>query len=57
MKQEADIEVVAVIVIASLVNEEARKIGLGTKMLEERYGATVYSIITDKDISDYLNKI
>lgn len=56
LKEEADIEVVAVIVIANLVNEEARKSGLG-KILEERYGAKVYSIITDKDISDYLNKI
>ena len=55
LKEQADIDVVAVIVIANLVNEEARKKGLGEKMLEERYGTKVYSIITDKDINDYLN--
>lgn len=57
LKEEANIEVVAVIVIVNLVNEEAREKGLGAKMLEERYGAKVYSIITDKDINDYLNKV
>lgn len=57
LREETDIEVIAVIVIANLVNEEAKKKGLGAKMLEERYGAKVYSIITDKDINDYLNKV
>ena len=55
LKEQADIDVVAVIVIANLVNEEAREKGLGENMLEERYGTKVYSIITDKDINDYLN--
>ena len=55
LKDEADIEVVAVIVIANLTNEEAAQKRLGAKMVEERYGAKVHSIITDKDIRDYLN--
>ena len=55
LKDEADIEVVAVIVIANLTNEEAAQKGLRAKMVEERYGAKVHSIITDKDIRDYLN--
>ncbi len=40
----------AVIVIADLTNEEAKERGLGTKMLETRYGLKVYPIITEKDI-------
>ena len=52
----AQIEVVAVVVIADLTNEEAKTKGLGAKMLEEKYGAKVYSIITEKDIASVLNK-
>lgn len=28
--------------------------GLGTRMVEEKYGAKVYSIITEKDIQQFL---
>jgi orotate phosphoribosyltransferase len=56
LKEEAEIEVVAVVVIANLENEEIIKNGLGAKMIEEQWGAKVYSIITDKDINDYINR-
>lgn len=50
LKELADIEVTALVVIADLTNEEAREKGLGTKLVEEKYGTKVYSIITAKDI-------
>ena len=56
LKEEAEIEVVAVVVIANLENEEIIKNGLGAKMIEEQWGTKVYSIITDKDINDYINR-
>lgn len=49
LKEIADIDVVAIVVIANLSNEEAITKGYGPKMLEEKYGAKVYSIITEKD--------
>ncbi len=54
LKEVADIEVTAVVVIADLTNEEAKAKKLGTAMLEEKYGTKVYSIITDKDIENVL---
>ena len=54
MKSVADIEVTAIIVIADLTDEEARAQGLGAQMLEEKYGAKVYSIITEKDVRKVL---
>ena len=56
LKEVADIEVVAVVVIADLTNEEAKEKGLGAQMLEARYGAKVVSIIQEKDVINYLNR-
>ena len=55
LKEQADIEVTALVVIADLTNEEARAKGLGTTMIEEKYGTKVYSIITAKDIERVIN--
>ena len=54
LKEIVDIEVVAVIVIADLTDEEARERGLGTEMLETKYGAKVYSIIMERDVAKAL---
>ena len=40
--------------VADLTNDEAKAQGYGAQMLEEKYGAKVYSIITEKDISNCL---
>ena len=56
LKAVADIEITAVVVIADLTNEEAKAQELGTKMVEEKYGTKVYSIITTKDIETMLKK-
>ena len=56
LKEVADIEVTAVVVIADLTDDEARAKGLGARMLEEKYGAKVYSIITEKDVTKVLGK-
>ena len=50
----ANIDVIAVIVIADLTDDEARAQGLGAQMLEEKYGEKVYSIITEKDVVKFL---
>ena len=50
LKEVADIDVTAVVVIADLTDDEARAQGLGAQMLEEKYGAKVYPIITEKDV-------
>lgn len=54
LKEVADIDVTAVIVIADLTNDEVAAQELGTGMVEEKYGAKVYSIITEKDIQQFL---
>lgn len=54
LKSVADIEVTAIIVIADLTDEDARARGLGARMLEEKYGAKVYSIIMEKDVRKVL---
>lgn len=54
LKGVADIDVTAVVVIADLTDDEARAKGLGVQMLEEKYGAKVYSIITEKDVAKVL---
>lgn len=54
LKEMADIDIVAVVVIADLTDEDARTQGLGAKLLEEKYGAKVYSIITEKDVQKVL---
>lgn len=54
LKEVANIDVIAVVVIADLTDDEARVQGLGTQMLEEKYGAKVYSIITEKDVAKFL---
>lgn len=56
LKEVANIDVIAVVVIADLTDEEARGQGLGAQMLEEKYGAKVYSIITEKDVTKALCK-
>lgn len=53
LREVADINVVAVIVIADLTNEEALQKGLGTPMIEEKFGTRVYSIIKDVDIEKF----
>jgi len=55
LKELADIEIAALVVIADLTDEEAKAKGLGTKLLEEKYGTKVYSIITAKDIEGMIN--
>ncbi len=50
LKELADIEIAALVVIADLTNEEAKAKGLGTKLVEEKYATKVYSVITAKDI-------
>lgn len=55
LKTVANIEVVAVVVIADLTDDEAKAQGLGARMLEEKFGAKVYSIITDKDVVKAIN--
>ena len=57
IKKLADVEVTAIVIIADLTNEEAKQKGLGPQMLEERYGAQVYSIISEKDIMNVLNRL
>ena len=54
LKEVANIDVIAVVVIADLTDDEARLQGLGAQMLEEKYGAKVYSIITEKDVVKFL---
>ena len=54
LKEVADIDVTEVVVIADLTDDEARAQGLGAQMLEEKYGAKVYSIITEKDVTKSL---
>jgi orotate phosphoribosyltransferase len=56
LKEIADIEVIAVVVIADLTDSEAEAKGLGALMLKEKYGAEVYSVITEKDIKKVLEK-
>ena len=56
MKELAEIEVTALVVIDDLTNEEARAKGLGTAMLEEKYRIKVYSIITAKDIESVIKQ-
>lgn len=56
LKEVADIDVVAIVVIADLTNDEAKIQGFGARMLEEKYGAKVYSIITEKDVMKVLCK-
>ena len=54
LKEVANIDVIAVVVIADLTDDEARLQGFGEQMLEEKYGAKVYSIITEKDVVKFL---
>ena len=56
LKEIAEIDIVAIIVIADLTDDVAREQKLGNMMLQEKYGANVYSIITDEDVSRYLEK-
>ena len=53
IKQLADIEIAAVIVIADrkICSEEG---AIGSKLIEERYNTKVYSIISDEDIQSAL---
>lgn len=50
LKELANINIAAVIVIADLTNDEAIEKGWGPQMLEQKYGAKVYSVITENDI-------
>ena len=56
LKEVADIDVAAVVVIADLTNEEAQAKGLGAQILTEKYGAKVVSIIQEKDVMKHLEK-
>jgi len=56
LKQLADINITAVIVIANLTNDEALEKGWGSQMLEQKYGAKVYSVITENDIMNVKEK-
>jgi len=50
LKKLADINITAVIVIANLTNDEAIEKGWGPQMIEQKYGAKVYSVITESDV-------
>jgi len=50
LKKLADFNIAAVIVIANLTNNEALEKGWGPQMIEQKYGAKVYSVITETDI-------
>lgn len=54
LKEVADIDVIAVVVIADLTDDEARAQGLGSQMLEEKYEAKTFSIIKEKDVMNFL---
>ncbi|MBR6664628.1 MAG: helix-turn-helix domain-containing protein [Lachnospiraceae bacterium] len=54
IREVADVEIAAVVVIADLTNEEAKEKGLGPALLAEKYGTKVYSVITDKDVEKAL---
>jgi len=54
LNEIANIDVIAVVVIADLTDDEARTQGLGAQMLEEKYGAKLYSIITERDVIKFL---
>lgn len=56
LRQEYDVKVEAVIVIADLTDEETRKQGQGARMLELIYGTNVYSIINEHDILKELRR-
>lgn len=56
LKEVADIEVAAVVVIADLTDDEAKAQGFGARMLKEKYGTEVYSVITEKDIKKVLGE-
>lgn len=48
LKEQANVEIAAVIIIINRSNQAEES--LGASMLEEKYGAKVYSLITDEDI-------
>lgn len=48
LKEQANVEIAAVIVIINRCNQAEESSGI--RMLEEKYGAKVYSLITDEDI-------
>lgn len=50
LRELADINIAAVIVIANLTNDEALEKGWGSQMIEQKYGVKVYSVITEADI-------
>lgn len=50
----ANIEIAAVIVIADRMICRDSQVGIGSKMIEEKYNTRVYSIITEEDIKQFL---
>lgn len=54
LKELADINIAAVIVIANLTNGEATEKGWGPKLIEQKYGAKVYSVITETDVMNVI---
>jgi len=46
----------AVIVIANLTNDEAIEKGWGPQMIEQKYGAKVYSVITATDVMNVIGR-
>lgn len=54
LKTLADINIAAVIVIANLTNDEALEKGWGPQMVEQKYGAKVYSVITEADVTNVI---
>ena len=55
LRKNADVQVEAVIVIINRGTLAAEEVN-GAKRLEEKYGAKVYSLITDKDIKMAVKK-
>jgi len=56
LKELADINIAAVIVIANLTNDEAIEKGWGPQMIEQKYGAKVYSVITATDVMNVIGR-
>lgn len=56
LKELADISIAAVIVIANLTNDEAIEKGWGPQMIEQKYGTKVYSVITEADVMNVIER-
>ncbi|NLK99666.1 MAG: orotate phosphoribosyltransferase, partial [Clostridiales bacterium] len=56
LKELADIEIAAVIVIADFMSKSKDDIKTGSQRIEEMYNTKVYSIVTKEDIDRAIKK-